>query len=625
MMKRLLLFFLMSFVGLHAAGQTDSDFDAIVLDHDEVFFMQSESSGTLKVSRRVMVMNSRGVDAATFDVYTDSFRKLSSFSGRIVSSGKTLKKLRESDLNVTSAAEGGISDAYVEFYVPNAPYPFTVEYEYTVSYSKGFINFPVFMPVTDPLVSVQNASYVLNLPAQKKISFVSEIEDTFVSEGGRDVYEWRVEGFKGYKSEHMMPGIDELVPYVIAEPVDFEYAGTVGSQGDWVQSGSFLYGLMSGKDEIPAELKEKVASMTSGLTDDKSKIKVLYDYLRANTRYVSVQLGIGGMKPFPVADVAKKGFGDCKALTRYMQALLDLAGISSYYTVLDTDDPTYHEGLYTVGQMNHAMLCVPLQQDTLWIECTNPRLPLGYRHRSLAGHDVLLIKESGGELVRVKEYADTLHFQAESIDVILDSDGSASCKGIRHLKLDNVESYLGFQSLDPKRQFDMILSSSTQNPAGFKILSVENNFDGWLNAESDYCPEMKIGYSFEVKDYGKVTGDRIFMQLNPFAKQMYSERSQRVNDFVCTRSRTICDTIRITVPKGYAIESVPESSVVESRYGTFVNSVKVLEDADDVKIISVQKLVLNPVREPAENYKEYSTFARNVSKAYSFRIVLKKQ
>ena len=97
MMKRLLLFFLMSFVGLHAAGQTDSDSDAIVFDHDEVFFMQSESSGTLKVSRRVMVMNSRGVNAATFDVYTDSFRKLSSFSGRIVSGGKTLKKLRESD------------------------------------------------------------------------------------------------------------------------------------------------------------------------------------------------------------------------------------------------------------------------------------------------------------------------------------------------------------------------------------------------------------------------------------------------------------------------------------------------------------------------------------------------
>ncbi len=76
-------------------------------------------------------------------------------------------------------------------------------------------------------------------------------------------------------------------------------------------------------------LNRKVHELTDHLTDKRQKVFALYDYLQKNTRYISVQLGIGGWQPFPADYVATKRYGDCKALSNFMVALLKEAGIKA--------------------------------------------------------------------------------------------------------------------------------------------------------------------------------------------------------------------------------------------------------------------------------------------------------
>ena len=482
--------------------------DAVILSYDMTFDMASQSSGTMKACRKVLVMNRKGLASALFNVYTDSFRSLSSFSGRIEAGGKTLRKLKSSDLNTVLLADGMATDAFVSFYEPNAPYPFTVEYEYEVSYRKGFVSFPAFIPVSAPDVSIVQASYTLSVPSQTQIQYNASAEPVKSADGKKDIYSWRFDGYSGYVYEHLMPDVLDFVPYVYSGPVAFEYAGTSGSLSDWKDLGVWLYGLQKGLVTVPAELKTKVEALTSGLDSDRAKIKTLYDYLRENTRYVSIQLGIGGFRPFPVETVYKTGFGDCKALSVYMQALLDVAGIKSDYLIVNTDEKDLLAGFHTPGQMNHAMLCVPMESDTLWIECTNPRYPLGYRHDAIAGHQVVLVKEDGGELVRVKSYPDSLRLRSESVEVRLDADGRASCKGSRRLLLDNAEAYIGFRTLDSKAQFNAIMSGNSLNPTDFSITSVNDNFNDWVNMKpgEEYVPEVTVGYAYDVTERHQVTG-----------------------------------------------------------------------------------------------------------------------
>ena len=625
MMRRIFFLSILIFVSSLSFARDEQTADAVIVSESISFDVTSSSSGTMKAYRKVLVMNRKGLNSAVFNTYIDSFRSLTSFSGRIEAGGKTLRKLKTSDLTTVMVAEGITSDASVAFYEPSAPYPFVVEYEYEVSYKKGFIAFPVYMPVSEPDVAIVESSYSVAVPTGMQIQYNASAEPVKSSQDKKDVYRWSFERFSGYKVEHIMPDEMEMVPYVYAGPVDFEYSGVPGSQAGWKEVGLWLAQLQKDVQIIPSDLKTKVEGLLYGISDERARIKELYDFLRENTRYVSIQLGIGGYKPFPVETVFKTGFGDCKALSVYMKALLWIAGIKSEYLIINTDNPNLLPDFHSVGQMNHAMLCVPMESDTLWVECTNPRYPLGYRHNSIAGHQVLLVGEDGGELVRVRNYPDSLRLRSERVEVELKADGTAKCRGQRRLLLDNVESYIGFRAKDSKAQFDAVMSGNSLNPVHFSITSVEDNFDDWtaMAPGEEYIPEFRLGYEYEVKDYGKASGERIFMDMNPFAKSMHSDRTSRVNDMEVDAGMTVADTVSVKLPSGYVPESLPASSIVESQFGRLVTEVSYNEDSAVVDV--VQSLTLYAGRFPKDSYTDYRTFARSVSRSYDGKIVLVKK
>lgn len=596
--------------------------NAVIERYEASFDMSSPTSATYNVHVRVNILDAEASDIGEAYIFTDDFRSLTSFSARIESGGKTIKKYKLTDLKTAPLGGGGISDATVSYVQPVAPVPYTVEYSYEVAFKNGFISFPSFIPLSDPLVALVDARYTIDVPAGTEIMYESS-EEPAVEKGKTDKYTWSFSSVEPYVYEHMMPGRFEFLPYAYAAPKAFTYAKTSGVQDGWESSGLWLYGLQKDVCTAPAELSAKVAELTSGMQDDRQKINALYTYLRESTRYVSIQLGIGGLKPFPAEQVMKTGFGDCKALSVYMQTMLAEAGVKSEYFIVDTDRSNLLDGLYSVGQMNHAMLCVPMQKDTLWIECTNPRLPLGYRHTDIAGHEVVLIGPEGGKKVRARQYPDSLRISKESVSVVLNPDGSASCVGSRSLKLDSVEPYVGFSSLPAKTQFNAIMGANALNPADFNIISVNDNFNDWILMEDgeEYVPQMKIDYSFNAVDYAKVSGERMFVQLNPFAKQLYSDRKARIHEYVRRRGSTIMDCVSLTIPEGYAIESIPQSGTIECQFGEL--NTAVLVNGNTISV--TQTLKLHPGRYPKEEYATYRTFAKDVSKAYSSKIVLIKK
>lgn len=179
--------------------------------------------------------------------------------------------------------------------------------------------------------------------------------------------------------------------------------------------------------------------------------------------------------------------------------------------------------------------------------------------------------------------------------------------------------------MDSKAQFRVIMSDNSLNPSDFNITSVEDNFNDWIQLEDseEYVPEVKIDYSYEVSDYGKVSGDRVFMDLNPFAKSLIASRSARVNDFVIRSGGMLSDKVIVAVPEGYKLESIPSSERIESPFGVFVSNVT-YDDASS-QIMIDQTIRLNVGRYSKDMYPDYRTFARSVSKAYDAKVVLVKR
>ena len=600
-------------------GATKSGYDAEILEYSSSFDMSSQSDGKLKVKTRVQVNNKNGLEAGCFVLYTDSFRELTAFSGSIESAGKVIRKLKKSDVQTVSTMSGLAEDSYVSIYEPSAIYPFVVTYEYTVTYKDGILTFPPFYPVETQKTRLEAASFTLSVPTGLGIRHKSNAEPELSSQGRKDVYSWTFAAYEGWVDEHLSPSRHEDMPYVMSAPVDFVYGGVEGSQKDWQSLGAWLHSLQSDTRNVPDELRAEIESLVSEAGSDYEKLLLVYGYMRSHTRYESIQLGIGGLKPLPVQAVFKSGYGDCKALTQYMQALLSVAGISSDYTVISTSRTSLMDDFPSVGQMNHVILRVPLQNDTLWVECTNPSYPLGYRHDGMAGHEVLLVTEDGGERTRVPSYPDSLAYSRKDVVVALRPDGSATCTLVRTSTLSYAEPYIEFDVQTQEDKFRGLMSGLKLTPAAFKIDYHRNNFK---SAEGPVdVPYSEIGYSFDVASYGRVASDRIFLESNPMAKALYYERGERVNPVVTGGSGIIEDRISIVIPEGYGLESAPAPEVIDSEFGTL--TVEVQAEADVLKIR--HHLKLKSGRFPKEAYEEYRTFAKNVSKAYAARVVLAKK
>lgn len=161
---------------------------------------------------------------------------------------------------------------------------------------------------------------------------------------------------------------------------------------------------------------------------------------------------------------------------------------------------------------------MPLPNDTLWIECTNPTLPLGYVHHSIAGHDALLIGPDGGTLYRLPTYADSLSTQVNDALISLQPDGSAKIEVKQSSHLFQYEDKADIINIEPARQKDWLRSD---------ISLVQAKVDNIRFKETKQKePQLDIHYTIESRQYGNKTGKRLFIPVNIFHKGFYSPSNQ---------------------------------------------------------------------------------------------------
>lgn len=596
--------------------------DAVIQDCSESFRMTSSTTGVYKVHREVQVLDQDGLDAGTFFIYTDSFRSLGEFSAELLpGDGGKKMKISKKDIDSYSISSGLADDTYACAFRPDMRYPFTVVYDYTVNYKNGIILFPVFYPLETDNTELKKAEYTLEVPAGTEIekSF-SCLEFSHTPGGKTDVYRWTCSDVPAFILEHNIPPFDGRLPELYAAPVDFSYAGTTGSQASWNSYGLWLNSLMEGASDLPESEKETARRLTSSCKTTFEKVQALYSYLRQKSRYISIQLGIGGLKPLPASHVAKTGFGDCKALSNYMKAMLREAGVESDYYAISTRNANLKADFVSVGQMNHVMLAVPLPEnrDTLFVECTNPSYPLGYRHFSCAGHQILLVREDGGHLVRVGDYADSLRRDVQKTEVVLSADGSAKLSIREQHYLDECEPFIDFASMNPQDQTRMLIRGWQIKPENFKLISVSDNFGDYAVKGRDFCAEKDIDYSMDCKIYASRNGNRLFVPVNPVAKSMETQRSARQNGLFFKHAYALIDELTVHCPAGYRVESKPDDVSLDAPWGTYTSTISCEGDTVTIRQEFRSKRFLGT----KDCYPQYKDFARKLNKSYSSSIVL---
>ncbi|MEI9946001.1 MAG: DUF3857 domain-containing protein [Chitinophagaceae bacterium] len=568
------------------------------------------------------ILNEQGDNWSYYSEGYDKLRSIESFDGTLFDAmGKKIKSLKKSDIkDVSGNDDASLADdnrvKWHSFYYK--VYPYTVEYEVEIRY-KGTMFLPKWMPQEKSVMSVQQSNLTVISPATNPLHykmFNYKGAPVIMDDKGNKVYTWEVKNLTGVTSEYAAPAWHELTTSVYMATEKFMLEDYEGSNANWKDFGKFVYDLKKERDALPDDVKQKVHQLTDGITDVKEKINKLYDYMQQNTRYISIQLGVGGWQPFDAKYVAAKKYGDCKALSNFMYSLLKEAGIRSVYTVIRAgDDNNYLMEDLPSSQFNHAVLFVPNAKDTTWLECTSQTTAPGYMGGGTGNRYALAIDENGGTLVKTPTYSVAENLQVRHVKASINAQGylealiTTKYSAEQQDRLHAVTNGLSKDKLMEFLKEDIELPTYDVKSFNYKeSKTAVPVIDETLDLVSD--------------NYATVSGKRFFVVPNIITRtnrKLKAEETRKF-DLVLGFEFKDVDTVEIAIPEGYTPESIPQAVKLDTKFGKYTASVKL----DGTKIIYNRSYEHFSGRFPATDYADLVKFYETIYKADRSRVVLVK-
>jgi hypothetical protein len=594
---------------------------AVIRNHEQVFEIKSIGNGVESVTYAITILNENGLDYAVFHQGYDKLTRISGIKGTVYNAlGEKIEQLT-ADKVIDHSSISGYSlyeDNRVKYFEPKTmTFPFTVEYSYVREYN-GLLAYPSWDPVMDYNVSLLTSVFNVICPNSLSFRFKENNIKGNVNMNKNDInctYTWIIQNLPAIEEEPFCASAYDYFPTVIIAPDNFEIEGYQGNCSTWESFGKWSLEILKNRDVLGEETQLIIQQLVKNYTTDYDKAKAIYEYMQNKTRYVSIQEGLGGWQPIDAETVNRLGYGDCKALSNYMKTLLSAAGIKSYYTRISAGEyPDIFYSGFPSNQFNHVILCVPLTQDTIWLECTSQHLPFGYIGTFTDDRDALVITEDGGKLIHTRMYTASDNQIERTVNVLLDVSGNASLSTIARYSGVLYDDKLYFYLAGTEDKKKMILDEINLPGAVLKKFEYQD-----IRAE---VPAIDERLEIEVPRYATLSGVRMLVSLVPTGRQRVVPKKtiNRKSDVVIRRSTVTCDTVRINIPEGYAKESIPGEIKIKSKFGTYSLQTVPRED----KVIGIRKLELKKCKYSPTDYPDLIDFYKKIATADNTKISLKK-
>jgi len=594
---------------------------SVVRNEEIILEVKSLSRATVNVTYAITILNKNGLEDAYFHEFYDKFSRVSAVRGHVYDeNGEQIKRIPLDDILDYSAISGYsiYEDNRVKYIDPKVrTFPFTVEYSYEKSMD-GFFSFPSWYPQSKFNLAVEKSSYKAIIP--KSLAFrylerktISRVKVT--SDDSKTVYYWEARNLKALEWEPYSIPEQDIFPCMMAAPSAFEIDGNQGDYSTWENFGKFISTLNKGKNVLGDETKKFLNELIAGTPDDYEKIRKLYEYMQRRTRYVSIQIGIGGWQPFDASTVQRLSYGDCKALANYMKTLLEAVGLSANYCLVNAGEnapPMIRE--FPSSQFNHAFLCVPLKSDTIWLECTSQRVPCGFIGNFTDDRDILLIDNEKSKVVHTTAYSLANNMETHTSHVKINEDGTG------RVEINTVYKGLNYENILPTYLADdadkkRIISERMRFPA-FQLLNFK------YQETKAKIPTIEETLNVEFENYLTPMGAKYLMRLN-FLNSMVKAPSNlrsRKTDILVRRPSFDRDTIIYQMSSKLKPENLPKPIFFKTQFGEYQSKVEYSNN----QICYTRAFQLNKGIYPASDYAAFVSFFDKVSNADDMKCAIEK-
>jgi tetratricopeptide (TPR) repeat protein len=363
--------------------------------------------------------------------------------------------------------------------------------------------------------------------------------------------------------EAMMPAYSEVGAYVM-----------FSSYSTWDALGRWYANLVREQLMLNDALKRLVRELMVGASDDDDRIRRIHAYVVRHTRYVGIELGIHGWKPYRVSQVHARGYGDCKDKASLLVALLKEAGIDANLVLLRT----YQEGvladLPSMWSFNHAIAYVPSRG--LFLDGTAEFSGVGELPAMDQDTLALAVDVETGVAARVTPPASGAAANANMSDyrVLLGADGSATLEGEERFT-GQLAPEMRMTLQDPATQERVLETHLASLYPGADVTKVVTSGAYRMDAPMTYT------FSARIPAFGQVSPDGLLLPITLYPhglEREYTPLTNRVHDLVLPYPSVIRNRMRFVIPHGYTLTGLPQSSALRHAHFEFSQTVTATAD-----------------------------------------------
>jgi transglutaminase-like putative cysteine protease len=582
--------------------------------------IKSDHEYEITTQKIITVFNENGLNNIDANEYYDASNKILEIEATVFNSfGNEIKKIKKKDFKDHSVADGFsifTDNRMLRLDYTPVSYPFTVVYT-SKKQSSNTAFIPGWYPIDDLYESVEKSTFSITYPSDLGFKFKEfNIADrAIVKQQTENTIQFTASQLLAEKNEEYGVSYLSRMPYVIFGLEKFSLEGVSGNATSWKDFGQWMYSsFLANNEQVSPDTQIKLTALIGTEKDPVKKAKLVYKFMQDKTRYVSVQMGIGGWKPMLSSDVDRLGYGDCKALSNYTRALLKSVGVTSYYTIIYGGEQkrSLHQDFVSM-QGNHAVLAIPNEKGYYFLECTSQKKPFGYEGDFTDDRYALVVKPDGGELIKTNQFETLKSTQISKGSYAIDPLGNLSgtikivSKGIQY------ENVYELKDL-PKQETEDYYKSHFRWINNLKLQKYKYTDD---RDEVTFTEDLEISAA----NYMAVSGTTLMLNLNVFNQnnvipQRYRNRK---TNFEIDRGFQDVDEIEINISDQFKIDAKPENIEINSKFGSYALEYTFLPNN---KILYKRKIsISNGVFDKSE-YEEYRKFKEQIAKNDNAKIVL---
>lgn len=592
---------------------------AVVRQYDLSFEVKNKGEAIETEHKVVTLLDEKAAQYSEPIFWYDKIQQIEDIEASIYdATGKLIRKMKKKDIADFKPYDDGVDDNRAKrISFPRLSFPYTVEYQ-VVTKHKGLLHYPVWTPQEREHESVERATFFMTKSSDVQLRFKELNLSKGVASHNGDVYRWSIENLNAVVDEPFTPSVSQPFPQVWTSPNEFSIEGFSGKLDSWLNFGKFQAELNKGRSELPPLVVSELQKLVTDCPDDYCKIERIYKKLQNTTRYFSIQLGIGGWQPILAGDVDRRKYGDCKALSNYMVAMLHAVGIEGQYVIVKAGrDNQVQFPDFPNAYFNHVIACVPMKTDTVWLECTSQTEACGYLGTFTDSRPALLIAPDGGHLVKTPVYDEKTNIVSRNIKMTLNTEGGA--------QLDATSIYSG-----TKQELAAALSeygADFRKKMMYEWLKI-NDFEIQnlsFKKQLSRLPSVEEKLQLNIRQLGSVSGKRQFIPVNLMSvwTKTFSPDSIRHFDVQAdSRGFTEKDSVVISLPTGFKVETLPDPLSITSFFGNY-NLKSHLLDKNTVLI--TRQLIVNNKIFPSKSQADLALFFKQIAKADKVKMVLLKE